>query len=158
MLPPTTSWSLRARRPSASSAPSWGGPPPRQSKNLTSVRRSCSYSSAARSTSGSSLSRSRSRPAAVIVRSSSDRCGIGAQAARPTILQRFQERDEVGLLPRGQADVEASVVEIDRLLERGRRAVVKIRRPSRECAEDRALELADVSPSAGHHRATRIGG
>src|ERR671938_1312994 len=53
-------------------------------------------------------------------------------------LERAQEGDEVGLFLRGEPNVEAVVVEGDHVVERGRRAVVEVRRPRRQITQDRA--------------------
>src|SRR5262245_38891434 len=73
-------------------------------------------------------------------------------------LQRLQERDEVRLLSVGQSKLEAAVVELHHLLECGSRPVVEIGRAGGQAAKDRSLELPDVGPFSGDHRASRIGG
>src|SRR5579884_3547339 len=54
--------------------------------------------------------------------------------------------------------MEPRVVELDDLLQRGRRAVVEVGRPRGQPTQRRAFELTDVGPFAGKKRAARIGG
>src|SRR5215831_11821635 len=54
--------------------------------------------------------------------------------------------------------MEACVVEVHNILQRLRRAVVKIGHPARETPQDRAFQPPDVFPQSGAEGATRIGG
>src|SRR6187551_252148 len=72
-------------------------------------------------------------------------------------LQRSQERDQVVLLLLRKANPEALVVEIDDGGQIVGRAVVEIRCPTRECAQDGPFEAPDVLPATGDERAPRIG-
>src|SRR5947207_12712821 len=72
------------------------------------------------------------------------------------LLQRAQEGDEVVLLLRGQAEVEALVVEVDGVGQRGGRAVVEVRRAADQPAKDRSLEASHVLPLAGDERPARV--
>src|SRR5690349_6033490 len=74
-----------------------------------------------------------------------------------TWLQRLQERGQVVHLRAGETDVEAQIVEFHHIQQRGGRAVVKIRRPSRQPAQNRPLDLADIGTFAGNERPTGIG-
>jgi len=53
---------------------------------------------------------------------------LAPQRIPRTYLQRLEERDQIRFLLRRQADVEALLVELDRLLQRRRGAVVEVRR------------------------------
>src|SRR6202008_3305231 len=75
-----------------------------------------------------------------------------------TGLQGGQKGVQVRLLLGGQAEGEPLVVEADDVLERGRRAVVKIGRTGGEAPENRALEPTDVLPLSGDQCTARIGG
>src|SRR5919109_158765 len=70
--------------------------------------------------------------------------------------ERPEEGDEVRLLLVSESDVEPHVVEVDDGLQRGRRAVVEIRRAAGEPAEDGALKLPDVLPLPGDERQAEV--
>src|SRR5881397_1891017 len=76
---------------------------------------------------------------------------FGARSERP------EEGDEVRLLLVSESDVEPHVVEVDDSIQRGRRAVVEIRRAAGDPAEDRALKLPNVLPLAGDERPAGVG-
>src|SRR6266404_4425239 len=71
---------------------------------------------------------------------------------RYATLQRPQERDQIILLRLGEAQVEPLVVEVHGVGQRGRRAIVEVRRPPGQPAQDRSLEAPDVLPLAGDER------
>src|SRR5215831_2439040 len=70
--------------------------------------------------------------------------------------ERTEEMNEIGLVLRAEADVEAAVIESDDRLESWREAIVEIRGARRERTEVRDLELADVCPCPGHERSSWI--
>src|SRR5262249_42704822 len=74
-----------------------------------------------------------------------------------TRLESLEERDQVILVPLGKVQRETSVVEIDRVHQRGGRAVVEVRRTCSESAKNRTFELPYVSARAGHHGAPEVG-
>ena len=63
-------------------------------------------------------------------------------AMRTAFLRAFQKSYQVRLLLIGEADSEALIVEIHHVVERRGRAVVKVRRARRQCAQDRSLHLS----------------
>src|SRR5262245_57324055 len=67
--------------------------------------------------------------------------------------QRVEEVHQILLLLIGKADAEALVVEVHRVHQRRRRAVVEIGRARRQAAQDRSFQLADVGALAGDHGA-----
>jgi hypothetical protein len=72
--------------------------------------------------------------------------------------ERAKECQQISFLSVAEVDVEPRVVEIYRLLERRGGPVVEIGSTSGKPAQNRPLELADVHPLAGNHRAARVGG
>ena len=74
------------------------------------------------------------------------------------MLQRPQERQQVGLLLFGKAYCKTPVVKIDDGLEIFREPVVEIRGTRGQPAEDWAFEAADVFPLPRDQRASRISG
>src|SRR5712664_2825732 len=81
-----------------------------------------------------------------------------ASRSKPcTHLQRPQESNQVRLLLIRKAKPEADIVEVDRVEERGGRAVVEVRRPAGESAQDRALEAGDILPFAGDEGSPGVG-
>src|SRR5262245_15721720 len=69
-----------------------------------------------------------------------------------------QEREQVRLLLFREPRLEARVVEPDHIRQRCRGSVMEIRRPRGQRAKHGPLELADVTPFAGYHRPSGIGG
>ena len=55
-------------------------------------------------------------------------------------LERLQKRDEIGLLLRAQADLEAVVIELDHVGQRRRESVVEVRRARSKAAQNGSLE------------------
>jgi hypothetical protein len=70
------------------------------------------------------------------------RVGVGSLAGGdPSLsLERLQKRDEIGLLLRAQADVEAVVIELDHVGQRRRESVVEVRRARRKAPQNGSLE------------------
>src|SRR5262245_7991696 len=71
-------------------------------------------------------------------------------------LQRPQERDEIRLLLVREPQTESHVVEVDRIEQRRRRPVVKVRRAPGEPTQHRPLESADVLPFPRDERTARV--
>src|SRR5205823_11541172 len=89
--------------------------------------------------------------------SGSPRRGWRRGPCRYATLQRPQERDKIMLLLLGEAQVEPLAVEVHGVGQRGRRAVVEVRRAAGEPTQDRALEAAHVFPLAGDERPPGVG-
>ena len=62
------------------------------------------------------------------------------------VLQRTQERHQVGLFLRRELHGETDAVKVDHPLERSCRAVMEIRRTRGQPSKDRSFDLADVRP------------
>src|SRR5260221_5721073 len=81
----------------------------------------------------------------------------GIAGASSDLSKGEQEGAQITYFVVGEADAEPLVVEVDGRVQILRRAVMEIRRPRRQRAEDRSLEPADILPLAGDQRASRIG-
>src|SRR5262245_22889031 len=71
--------------------------------------------------------------------------------------QGSQERDEIGLLPLAELQVESAIVELDDVGQSGRGAVVKVRGAAGEPPENGTLDASDVLPEPGDERPSRVG-
>src|SRR6476469_2246218 len=72
--------------------------------------------------------------------------------------ERSQERRQISLLLIRQLHLKPLVVELHDLIEIRRGAVVEVRRPGRQPAQDRALDAADVGALARDQGAARVRG
>src|SRR5205809_3516125 len=80
------------------------------------------------------------------------------EAVRAGHLQHFQEGGQIFALLICQPDIEPRVVEVDQVVDPVGYTSVEIRRPRRQAAEDRRLELTYVSDLTGGHRPPGVGG
>src|SRR5215471_20316244 len=72
-------------------------------------------------------------------------------------LQRLQECDQIGLLLLGQIQIEAFIVELHDIVQRGSSSVMEIRSTSGKTAQNRPFYLSNVSAFARYHGAANIG-
>src|SRR5277367_3111566 len=73
------------------------------------------------------------------------------------LLQGIQERNELAFLLLGQIHREALVVKIHRLQQRCGGSIVKVRRPSRQAAQNRTLDAIHIAAKPGDHALAQVG-
>jgi hypothetical protein len=71
--------------------------------------------------------------------------------------QKLQKREQIGLSLRSETNVESLIVERDDITQTRGRTVVKVKRASRQGAQDRTLELPDIGPRPGDQGPPGIG-
>ena len=67
--------------------------------------------------------------------------------------KRLQKSDQVRLLLNSQIQIETLVIELDDVVETGRRSVVEVRSTSRQPSQDRPLHLTHIRTLSADHRA-----
>jgi hypothetical protein len=73
----------------------------------------------------------------------------------PKLIGASEEIHQIGLVLIAQTDIETLIVEIQDVVERGRRAIVEVGRTRSESVKNRTLHFADIGTIAGAAREER---